>query len=358
MITFTEEEQALLDRGWPRMIRLVDGHPHDENPERAVLSWLETTREDRYRSEWPREVAYRAIRLGPQFRAKHGTVAPTKIGKNELRLAAKAGPPSVDETRAILVKRVATFSGGASDQRATDDVYLAETTLGADATLDAIAEGFEAWKPGARADPWKNAYKNGVASTIGFLLRRSQRAKKHIARLDEQLARARALHAKAPHVWRMLVGYLDASLHASAGVARFLGAHRHSLLWAEYAHDDPAFVRKSVDECEKSAPMFVPVVAIAGPYAMRGITKRKWYAADLPAVMRDFGMIRAPETVELALSLVGRTTVKDAPAKWTASHADYAMPIVEALARKGNAKAKAVAKIISEARKGENRPSS
>jgi hypothetical protein len=358
MITFTKEEQTLLDRGWPRMIRLVDGHPHDKNPERAVLSWLETTHEDRYQSEWPREVAYRAVRLGPQFRAKHGTVAPTKIGKNELRDAAKSGPPSVDEMHALLVKRVATFSGGATHQRSCDDVWLAETILGADDTLDAIAEGFEAWKPAARLDMWKLAYKDGVASTIGFLLRRTKTAAMHVRRLGETLARVRALHAKNAQAFRMLVGYLDASLHGSAGVARFLGASRHSLIWAEYAYDDPDFVRTCIDECEKADPMFVPVVAIAGAGAMKDITKRKWYAADLPAVMRDFGMIRAPETVELALSLVGRTTAKDAPVKWIASHADYAMPIVEKLARKGNTKAKAVAKIISAKRTGEKRPSS
>ncbi len=358
MITFTQEEQALLDRGWPRMIRLVDGHPHDKTPERAALSWLETTHEDRYQSEWPREVAYRALRLGPQYRAKHGTVTPTKIGKRELSLAARAGAPSRDETRAVLVKRVATFSGSTTAQRATDDVLLAETILGTNGTLDAIAEGLESWKPAARLDVWKLAHKAGVASTIGFLLRRSSTPKKHVARLDDTLARARTLHAKAPQTWRMFVAYLDASLHGSAGVARALGSRRHSLIWAEYAYDDPAFVRGFVDACEKTAPMFVPVVAIAGAYAMKEITKRKWYAADLPAVMRDFGMIRAPETVELALSLVGRTTAKDAPMKWIAAHADFAMPIVETLASRGNARAKTVAKIISEGRKAENRPSS
>jgi hypothetical protein len=358
MITFTKKQQALLDRGWPRMIRLVDDHPHDKSPERAALSWLETTNEARYPSEWPREVAYRALRLGPQYRAKHGTVAPTKIGKRELALAAKAGAPSRDETRAMLVKRVATFSGGTTAQRATDDVWLAETILGADETLGAIVDGLEAWKPSARLDMWKLAYKDGVASTIGVLLRRATTPKKHFARLDDALTWARTLHAKTPNVWRMFVGYLDASLHGSAGVARFLGTRRHSLIWAEYAADDPAFVRAFVDECEATAPMFVPVVAIAGAYAMKDITKRKWYAADLPAVMRDFGMIRAPETVELALSLVGRTTAKDAPMKWIAAHADFAMPIVEAHAARGDTRAKSVAKIISAGRTAAARPSS
>jgi len=71
--------------------------------------------------------------------------------------------------------------------------------------------------------------------------------------------------------------------------------------------------------------------------------------------MRDFGMIRARETVELALSLVGRSTAKDAPAKWIAAHAEYAMPIVEAYASRGSTKAKA---IISASRKAAARPSS
>jgi hypothetical protein len=356
MITFTDQEQTLLDRGWPRMIRLVAEHPHDKNPARAALSWLETTTEDRYYAEWPREVAYRALRLGPQVRMKRGTAPATKIRPRELSLVAKDGPPARDETRAALALRVAKFTGATSHQRATDDVYLAETILGADETLVAIAEGFESMKL-ARADVFTLRYKEAVASTLRFLLRRAKDRTEHARRLGEQLARIRTLHTKSPQTWRMVLGYLDASLHGSAGVARFLGPRRHSLLWAEYADDVP-FVRGFVDACEKTAPMFVPVVAIAGAYAMKDITKRKWYAADLRAVMRDFGMIRAPETVDLALSLVGRTTVKDAPVRWIASHADFAMPIVEAFARKGNARAKAVAKIISAGRMAASRPSS
>jgi hypothetical protein len=58
---------------------------------------------------------------------------------------------------------------------------------------------------------WKLAHKAGVASTIGFLLRRSSTPKKHVARLDDTLARAHTLHAKAPQTWRMFVAYLDAS---------------------------------------------------------------------------------------------------------------------------------------------------
>ena len=67
MITFTKEEQALLDRGWPRMIRLVDGHAHDRNPERAALAWGSNWRDDVYHSEWPRDVAARVVRLGPRI---------------------------------------------------------------------------------------------------------------------------------------------------------------------------------------------------------------------------------------------------------------------------------------------------
>ena len=145
----------------------------------------------------------------------------------------------------------------------------------------------------------------------------------------------------------MTEGHLDASLHGRAGIDRWLGPTRRSSIAAEYAHDDPDYVRACVTEGEDSAPISVRLVAIAGPSVMKNITRRKFYAADLQAVMRDFGMIRTPETVELALSLVGRTTAKDAPVKWIAAHADYAMPIVESFASRGNARAKAVAKIIS-----------
>jgi hypothetical protein len=44
-------------------------------------------------------------------------------------------------------------------------------------------------------------------------------------------------------------------------------------------------------------------------------------------------MIRAPETVELVLSFLGRSSLKDEPLQWLLEHAEYAAPIVAAAAK-------------------------
>jgi hypothetical protein len=49
----------------------------------------------------------------------------------------------------------------------------------------------------------------------------------------------------------------------------------------------------------------------------------------MPAVVRDFGMLRAPEVVMFMASLLGKSSVKDASLEWLKSHASYARPILE-----------------------------
>jgi hypothetical protein len=333
MITFTKEEQALLDRGWPRMIRLVDGHPHDKNAEKAALSWASRPRDDSYHSEFPREVARVAVAMGPRW-----------IPRGKRAAIAKGEP------RDLLAKHVATFTGGTTSEHGTEYVFLVEAFIGADATLEAIADGFESMR-GEPRDVFQLAFKTGVAAAVGFLLLRAKNQKTHVKRLE---AFRRTLASKKQH-WHMLAGYLDASLHGGAGLRRWLGSNKHSLIWAEYARDDPHYVEECVAECDDDTPMSVRLVAIAGTSVMKNITRRKFYASDLRAVVRDFGMIRAPETVDLILSLVGRSTAKGAPAKWFTSHAEFAMPIVEAYASRGSTRAKAV---ISAMRKAGARPSS
>ncbi len=113
-----------------------------------------------------------------------------------------------------------------------------------------------------------------------------------------------------------------------------------NLDWVEYAHDDPDFVRAcAVKEPKQS--MSVRIVQLGGLETMKGLLKRKVSAPKQPAALRDFGMVRAPESVELVLSLVGKTSAKDAPLKWLVAHADYARPFVERSAKAGSATAKA-----------------
>ena len=78
---------------------------------------------------------------------------------------------------------------------------------------------------------------------------------------------------------------------------------------------------------------------LGGVSVLEGLVKRKFSSPELVAALRDFGMVRSPEVVELALSLVGKSALKDAPIEWLVAHADYAKPIVQ---RSKGAAAKAV----------------
>jgi hypothetical protein len=339
-LCFTEDEDALLAKGWPHLVRFVDGHPHDRSPARSALAWLATSRDDKYHSEWPREVGYRVLRFGPRIKMATGTVASTKLNKLDLAHAETSGPPDLAELKKALIQTVASFSTPTTPVKGRDWVLLAEAALGTDQTLDAIAAGFEQTRANPRLDVFKLRFKQSVASVIAFMLLRTARREEHVERLSVQLARFSAIAAKHAG-WSQVTRDLDASLNGSVAVKRWLGTTRMSVHFAQYAADDPDYVRACV-ATDKTAPMAVRIVAIAGATVMKDITKRRWPAADLPSVVRDFGMIRAPETVELVLSLVGKSSVKDMPLRWLQSRVDYARPLVERAAKRGSASAKRV----------------
>ncbi len=341
MVCFTEAEDDLLASGWPRMVRLVDGHPHDRNPTKSALAWVASSRA-KYFSDWPREVAYRALRAGPAFRVPSATASKVRLGPRDLAAISKSGPLPTADVKAALVSVVASLDAYVYESRVRDWIFIVEAVIGADETLEAIAEGFERSNTAIRvtATSWRVSVKQRVAATLGFLLLRvsKERAKEHAARLAEQHARFAAA-AKTQPAWVGCVDAFDVSLNGAAAVKRRLGRRKSTIL-AEYAHDDPDYVRECVAE-DATAPMSVRLVAIAGTGVMKGLAKRRWYAAELPSAMRDFGMVRAPETVELALSLFGKSAAKDAPIHWLTTHADYARPIVERAAKAGSASAKA-----------------
>jgi len=85
--------------------------------------------------------AHRVLRAGPIVQIGD------KVTKATAAALDVAGPPSKDEARAALAKVVSSMDAHTYEFKVQDFVYLSETILGADATLDAIAEGFEKSKP-------------------------------------------------------------------------------------------------------------------------------------------------------------------------------------------------------------------
>jgi hypothetical protein len=313
------------------MARLVDGHPHDKNPAKSAQAWVESIDPKKYLAEWPREVAWRVLRAGPVVQFAKSTSGSNMLTKKTKAALETAGPPSADEARASLAQVVSSMDEHTYEFKIWDFVYLTETILGADATLDAIAEGFEKSKPStARSGgtPMESYVKKDVADTIGFLLLRAKKPAPLRKRLEAQHARFDAI-AKKSEDWAWCARTFDLSLNGAAAYKRGLAAGwRIDLRTLEHAHDDPDLVRDCVAK-EPKQSMTVRLAKIGGPSVLANLGTRKFSASALGPAVRDFGMVRAPEVVDFVLSLVGKSSVKDAPLEWLVAHADYARPIVQ-----------------------------
>ena len=310
------------------MSRLVDGHAHDKQPAKSARAWVGSI-DPKYASDWPREVAHRVLRAGPIVQFE-------KTAAMEM-----AGPPSRDEARAALMFVACSMDEHTYEYKVWDFVYLTETILGADATLDAIAEGFEKSKPkisiGA-GTPMQCYVKKYLAGTLGFLLLRAKKPAPLRKRLAAQHARFDAIAKKAKD-WGWCAMTFDLALNGAAAYKRALAAGWGiDLVTLENVGDDPDLVRDCVAK-EPKASMTVRLAALGGTAVLANLAKRKLWARDLAPAVRDFGMVRSPDVVDFILSLVGKTAVKDAPSKWFREHADYARPL---LAKSKSPAAKAV----------------
>src|SRR5262249_8512631 len=154
-----------------------------------------TWADDVRHSEWSRETAEIAARVGPR-------IVPT----TKKRRLHKGEPGE------ILARQLAVFSGDGTSGHAREWVFLVEALIGADATLEAIAEGFESIRREPR-DVFALAVQTGAAAALGFVLLRAKNAKNHARRLE---AFRETLASKKDH-WHMTRGALDASLNGRAG---------------------------------------------------------------------------------------------------------------------------------------------
>jgi len=335
---FTRADDELLSRGWPHLVRLIDDHRHDHAPEKFALATVSAT-EPIYFSDWPREVAYRFLRTGcvTEFRegAGRGLTAHTRKALADGRPLGKA------EASRLLHDAVRRSEEG-DEFKVRDFVFGIEAVAGTDATLDAICSGLEKNRlalPRNQSEPMHALFLAHVAGAAGFLLLRASAAarKKSIRRLDAQRERMEQTGAED---WEPCATNLDLATGGAAAVKRAFAGRTPDLDLVEYAHDDPAFVRKCASQ-RASQPISVHLAAIGGPKVMEGLAARRYPSSLLPYVMRDFGMIKAPQTVDLALALLGKSAAKGAPMRWLEEHADYAVPLLAKLAKGSSARARA-----------------
>ncbi|MGC4118960.1 MAG: hypothetical protein QM765_31210 [Myxococcales bacterium] len=337
MLGFTKADDELLAKGWPHLTRLLDDHRHDHAPEKFALAVVSAT-EPVYFSDWPREVAYRFLRTGcvSEFKDKVGN------GLSSKTKAALADPRPVEKAEAgLLLYEAVKSSEEGAEFKVRDFVFAAEAIAGTDAALEAICSGLEDARlklPKNLADPMHTVFKGHVAGTVGFLLLRAsaaakKKATKRLAAVREKLAATEA------DAWDLAAINLDVSIEGAAAVKRAFAGKQADLQLVQYAHDDPAFVRRAVTE-DLEQPISLRHVAIGGPRVMEGLANRRFPLAQIPYLMRDFGMVKAPQTVELALALMNKASAKGTPRKWFEEHADYARPFLDKLAKGAAEKAR------------------
>lgn len=337
-LCFDEKDERKLARGWPNLIVPVDGLAQDKRPAAAAeRAWGAI--DPIYFTEWPRLTLHRYL---------HAAMQTVYVQYTEQHWAAiqagfqEADPPEakdlLDALRRLFREGYDTYQ---FHERAF--VYGTETLAGTDATLATIIDEMVHFTVPETNPGLNHICRASLADTTHFLMLRASPAAAKAAR--EGLAKAAAFSGPRKGYDEYFEA-LDYVANGAAAVKRCMGkwinleVTAYSMgAGAEYAGDDPEFVRECVKKADKKAPMSVRVAWLGGAATLDGLEARKWRAAELPSVVRDFGMLRDPNVVNLMLSLVGKSSVKDGPIEWFRAHADYAKPL---LAKKSTPAAKAV----------------
>jgi len=321
-LCFRTEDDEKLARGYPNLIVPVDGMNQDKAPAKSALKWYMAS-DPIYFAEWPREVLHRILRVFADDAFKGDGSG------DALKALEKKGPPDAEMLLAAIKKMFETGKVNYAFHKRTL-VYGTELIAGTDATLMAIADAFasSAWK--VPAETLNESSRDTLIECAAFLFLRAspkvvKAAREKIVPLDPKVATAYEWCAKT----------IDLTLSGAAGVKRTMrtrvALETNALVSdvsLELAGDDPDWVREMVAKAKPTDPMSVRIAHIAGPSVLANLSKRKWPAVKMPSVVRDFGMIRDPEIVTFMLSLVGKSSVKDAPLAWFRAHRDYVKPIL------------------------------
>ncbi len=338
---FLPTEKERLERGWPHQVILEDDSAAP--PERLALTVARG--KTHVHGVWPREALHRYLRLMDCV-GFEGMAVRVLSRKAEAALRT-AGPPSAAEATAWLARAVHSYVHH-DHARARELVFAIEALIGADRTLETVVRGFEAApltvdRRGAMF--YQPSFKFGIATALPFVMLRASRkvAKASLRRLADEAKRFAGAGTK--HVdLKWVATALAIASGGAAAVQTHFGKDMRQVFYLDYCADDPAWVRERL-AANPRLPCTVRTLWIAGPAAMSGLSARKFSSPDLIATMRDVGMLQSPETVDFALSLVGRSAAKDAPLAWLASHAAYARPIL-LRAAKGNGPRADVAKAV------------
>jgi len=341
-LCFRPEDEDKLAKGWPNLVVPVDGRKEDKAPAKAALkAW--SVSDPIHFTEWPRKTLHRYVRAADPKCLVH--TADEDAGRT-MKAFETDGEPSPNEVlgglRGVFERGWTTYPF-----RLRDFVYGAETIAGTDAVIGAISGAVQSAKWPTPPLGLNHLCRATIVECCAFLtLRASPAAAKDArAKLEGVLSSG---GDDVKRAYSECFETLDYVTNGAAGVKRILAASAWvglevpalaTCATLDFAADDPDYVREMVLKAEKKEPMSVRVAWIGGPPVLEGLALRKWPAAQLPSIVRDFGMLRDPAIVTLMLSLVGKSSVKDAPLVWFREHAEYARPI---LAKHKDAAAKMV----------------
>jgi hypothetical protein len=285
-------------------------------------------------TEWPRKTLHRFL---------HAALPTWSAGDNARANAAleNVAAPSADECLAGLRSRYRKGTYKSAFQY-RDFVWGVEAIVGTDATLDAIVSEMET------EDTKYNDRREAMVEATAFMLLRASPTTAKSARTRMERLFAAPRDPTIAHVYEGYFDTLDCVLHGAVGLKRFWASWPTRMDAApevcleipgtycggslDFAGDSPSFIREAIKTTNRenlSSGMSVRVAALGGSAALALLPTRKWPAVRMPSVVRDFGMLRAPEIVTFMASLVGKSSVKNAPIDWFKAHADYARPILE-----------------------------
>ncbi len=327
MICHTPEQKKLYERGYPYLVKLVDGHKDDKKPEASAANVFKDYF-GKYHVEWPRLTAAAFVRGGKS----------------------SSEPVTEDEGRALVVAMFEKKTRGNFYQD-VHKTFVLEALTSTNVVLDAITRGLENL-PTSR---WANAQGEDsdpafLAYLTGLLLLRASDAKAFAKRLEDVYAAA--VKANIDEGEETIRGGLDLALHGNAGAARAL-AKSHWQYWHWYLMvDDPAVHLARLADNSKSE--WVPearILYLAGEKLLPVYTTKKALRQGkrLPHILADFGMFAHDGILDLMVEMIGVKGAADAPANYFRENAAYARPKLEKMARGSSAnavKAKAMLEMI------------
>jgi len=327
---FTPEDDEKLARGWPYLIVPVDGRNEDKTSASAIKAWMAS--DPVFFTEWPRKTLHRFMHASMRSSAGDETGWKAALENDAPPTAAE----SLDGLRNLFRNGGRTYPFNHRDV-----VWGVEAIAGTDATLDAIVSEIEAEQ--RVTDSTDVSVREAVAGTTAFLLLRASPAAAKRARQRLERVFSAPRDATIAGAYDDYFDTIDCALHGAPAVKRFYAKWAGRVrVWLEVpalycaasldlAVDDPSYIRETITANPKfiSEGMSVRVAALGGPEVLAALPKRKWPARQMLAVVRDLGMIRAPEIVTFMASLVGKSSAKDAPINWLRAHADYARPVLE-----------------------------